>query len=98
VQVELLVTYDVATDTAEGRRRLRRVAKLCEGHGQRVQLSVFECILNPAELEVFIHRLEKEIDVEEDSLRIYRLREPFKSHVRVLGRTVEHDLHDPLVL
>ena len=48
--MEVLVAYDVSTDTAAGRRRLRRVAKVCEGHGQRVQKSVFECILNPAEM------------------------------------------------
>ena len=96
--MEVLVAYDVATDTVEGRRRLRRVAKVCEAYGQRVQKSVFECIVNAAELTLLVHRLSNEIDAREDSLRIYRLREPRDQHLHVLGRTPEHDLHDPLVL
>ncbi len=55
--MEVLVAYDVATDTAAGRRRLRQVAKVCEAHGQRVQKSVFECVLNDAQLELLVHRL-----------------------------------------
>ena len=96
--MEVLVTYDVATDTAAGRRRLRRVAKVCEGFGQRVQKSVFECIVNEGEMLQLEHRLRSEIDEREDSLRIYRLREPRVQFVRVLGRTPEFDLHDPLVI
>ncbi|MHB1318911.1 MAG: CRISPR-associated endonuclease Cas2 [Anaerolineae bacterium] len=96
--MEILVTYDVATDTVEGRRRLRHVAEICEAHGQRVQKSVFECTLSAAELVVLKHRLVKEIDRKEDSLRIYRLREPRTRFLEVLGREPEFDLHDPLVL
>jgi CRISPR-associated protein Cas2 len=96
--VEILVTYDVTTDSAAGRRRLRRVAKVCEGFGQRVQKSVFECRVSEVELERLVHRLAREIDAREDSLRLYRLREPREDHVRALGRPLEHDLHDPLVL
>jgi CRISPR-associated protein Cas2 len=96
--MEVLVTYDVATDTAAGRRRLRRVAKVCEGHGQRVQKSVFECILNAAELEQLKHRLRHQVNLEEDSLRIYRLREPRDRYLQVIGRQPEFDLRDPLVL
>ena len=96
--MEILVTYDVATDTAAGRRRLRRVAKVCEGHGQRVQKSVFECVLNAAQLEQLRHRLRREIDLEEDSLRIYRLREPRGRYLEVMGRQPQHDLREPLVL
>jgi CRISPR-associated protein Cas2 len=96
--MEVLVAYDVSTDTAAGRRRLRRVAKVCEGHGQRVQKSVFECILNAAEMEQLKHRLCREIDLEEDSLRIYRLREPRARYLQVMGRQPEFDLRDPLVL
>ncbi len=92
------MTYDVATDTAAGRRRLRRVAKVCEAHGQRVQKSVFECIVNAAELEVLKHRLAGEINVREDSLRIYRLREPRERFVEVLGQQPVFDLREPLVL
>jgi CRISPR-associated protein Cas2 len=96
--MEVLVTYDVATDTAAGQRRLRRVAKACEGFGQRVQKSVFECILNAAEIEQLKHRLRREVNPEEDSLRIYRLREPRDRYVQVIGRQAEFDLRDPLVL
>ena len=96
--MEVLVTYDVATDTAAGQRRLRRVAKACEGFGQRVQKSVFECILNAAEIEQLKHRLRREVNPEEDSLRIYRLREPRDRYLQVIGRQPEFDLRDPLVL
>jgi CRISPR-associated protein Cas2 len=96
--MEVLVTYDVVTDTAAGRRRLRRVAKICEAYGQRVQKSVFECILDAGELATLVHRLDAEIDAEQDSLRIYRLREPRRTYLQVIGKDVVHDLHDPLVL
>lgn len=92
------MTYDVSTETAKGRRRLRRVAKVCEGFGQRVQKSVFECTLEPADLVRLRHRLEKAIDATEDSLRIYRLREPRQQYLEVLGRQLEHDLHETLVV
>lgn len=96
--MEVLVTYDVSTDTAAGRRRLRRVAKVCEAYGQRVQKSVFECIVNAMELEQFMHRLRVEIEVGEDSLRVYRLREPRERYLHVIGRAPTFDLHEPLVL
>jgi CRISPR-associated protein Cas2 len=96
--VEVLVTYDVATETVDGRRRLRRVAKACEGYGQRVQKSVFECVVNAAELEQLKHRLAREIEPTEDSLRIYRLREPRERYLELIGRQPAYDLHDPLVL
>jgi CRISPR-associated protein Cas2 len=95
--MEILVTYDVATETDAGRRRLRRVAKVCEGFGQRVQKSVFECVLDAAQLELLIARLQGEIDPQSDSLRIYRLREPREQHLRALGRTHRFDIHDPLL-
>ena len=96
--MEVLVTYDVATDTAEGRKRLRKVAKICEGYGQRVQKSVFECVVNPKQLTMLKHRLFKAMDTSEDSLRFYRLREPRERYLEVLGKTPPHDIHDPLVL
>ncbi len=95
--MELLVTYDVVTDSAEGRRRLRRVAKVCERFGQRVQYSVFECMVNAAQFEQLKNQLEKEIEPTEDSLRIYRLQEPRSRYVEVLGRELPFDQHDPLV-
>ncbi len=96
--MEVLVTYDVSTETAAGRKRLRRVAKACEGYGQRVQKSVFECVLGPADLERLKHSLASEIDVNEDSLRFYRLLEPREKYVEMMGQRPAYDIHDPLVL
>ncbi len=95
---DVLIVYDVSTETKAGRRRLRRVAKLCEGHGQRVQNSVFECRLSPAQLEKLRHELKEEIDLQEDSLRIYRLIEPKERYVQVMGKKPEIDLDKPLVV
>ncbi len=96
--MEVLVAYDVSTETPEGRRRLRRVAKVCEGHGQRVQKSVFECVLNREQLELLKHRLRQEIDVAQDSLRFYRLREPRQQYVEVMGTKPPYDLSEPIVV
>jgi CRISPR-associated protein Cas2 len=96
--MEVLVTYDVSTTDAAGARRLRQVAKICEGFGQRVQNSVFECALNEAQLEQLVHRLEKAIDTEQDSLRIYRLRQPRAQYVTVIGKSLDFDVREPLVL
>ena len=96
--MEVLVTYDVATTTAAGQRRLRRVAKVCEAYGLRVQKSVFECVLDAKQLELLKHRLTREIAVKEDSLRIYQLREPRERYRQVLGRKPAFNLHDPLVV
>lgn len=96
--MEILVTYDVATTTAAGQRRLRRVAKVCEAFGLRVQKSVFECVLDAKQLELLRHRLSREIAVKEDSLRIYQLREPRERYRQVLGRQPAFNLHDPLVV
>ena len=96
--MEVLLTYDVSTETAAGRRRLRRVAKACQAFGQRVQKSVFECIVSDVDLETLKHRLIQEIDEHEDSLRIYRLREPRERYLQVIGQKPKYDLDDPLVL
>ncbi len=73
------------TETREGRRRLRRVARVCEDYGQRVQLSVFECRLDDTLFETFLARVTEEIDGQHDSLRIYRLSvrpQPSRARVR----------------
>jgi len=96
--MEILITYDINTEDKAGKRRLRRVAQTCEKYGQRVQYSVFECDLDQAQLEVLMHRIEKLIDKESDSVRFYRLREPRDRYLRVIGHELAHDLHEPLVL
>lgn len=93
----VIVTYDVSTETREGRRRLRRVAKLCEGIGQRVQKSVFECQVDLIRFEELERRLLEEINKEEDNLRIYRITEPTRLHVREYGCFRAVDFEGPLL-
>jgi CRISPR-associated protein Cas2 len=94
---DYLVSYDVETTTREGRRRLRRVAKVCEDYGQRVQLSVFECRLDDTLFETFLARATREINGQHDSLRIYRLPAERTTAVRVVGRETWRDPDAPLV-
>lgn len=94
----ILVAYDVSTETAEGRRRLRRVAKVCQDYGQRVQKSVFECKVDPATYEILEKRLLEEIDFDEDNLRLYRLTEPISEHVKEFGQFKAADFEAPLVV
>lgn len=68
-----VVAYDVNTETPEGRRRLRRVAKICEGFGQRVQYSIFELVVSRADLAQLLHSLESCMDASADSIRVYLL-------------------------
>jgi CRISPR-associated protein Cas2 len=96
--MDILVTYDVNTTTKDGRTRLRRVAKVCEGFGQRVQYSVFECTVNEAVMAVFEHRLLKVINEQEDSLRIYTLRGRRQDVVKCFGRDGFVDFTGPLVV
>ena len=83
--MEYLVTYDVDTTTSEGKRRLRKVAKLCEGYGIRVQKSVFEIVINDTQLVTFEHDLRQEIDAGKDSIRMYRVPSQSLARVRRLG-------------
>ncbi|MER3422828.1 MAG: CRISPR-associated endonuclease Cas2, partial [Nitrospiraceae bacterium] len=83
--MHILIAYDVATDTAAGRRRLRKVALACQDFGQRVQKSVFECSVNEMQYEEVLRRLLEIIKKDEDSLRIYRPIEPRDKHVQVYG-------------
>lgn len=94
----IIVCYDVATDTRAGRRRLRRVARVCEGMGQRVQKSVFECQVSAMQFEDLERRLLAEIDATEDCLRLYRLTEPVELRVREHGNFKAVDFEGPLVL
>ena len=85
----ILVTYDVNTETAAGRKRLRKVAKVCVNHGQRVQNSVFECLLDAAQYVMFKAALTALIDPDQDSLRFYQLGNHYKNKVEHVG------LHPP---
>lgn len=96
--MEVLVTYDVATDTPAGRRRLRRVANVCVGFGQRVQKSVFECRVFEARLEELEERLLREIDPARDSLRIYRLAGSRDRVLKVYGQPPPHDFREPMIV
>ena len=82
----VLVTYDVNTETSAGRRRLRKVAKTCVNHGQRVQNSVFECLLDAAQYTMLKAALIALIDPAEDSLRFYQLGNQYKAKVEHVGR------------
>ena len=93
----VLVTYDVATETPDGRRRLRRVAQACQDYGQRVQKSVFECLVDPAQWAVFRQRLIKEADLNEDSLRFYFLGKNWKPRVEHVGSGRTYDPEGPLI-
>lgn len=83
----VVVCYDVNTETKEGRRRLRRVAQVCKNYGQRVQKSVFECQVDEMKFEQLRRRLLKEIRLELDNLRLYRLTEPREKRVEEYGTT-----------
>lgn len=96
--MDVIVAYDVRTDDAAGKRRLRRVAKICEGCGQRVQFSVFECRVNEVDLQRLISRLVEVVSDETDSLRIYRIAETRDKAVVVFGRDSYVDPEGPLIV
>lgn len=87
----VLVTYDVNTENSEGRTRLRKVAKKCEDYGQRVQNSVFECLVDPVQFAELRKRLEGIIDTDKDSLRYYFLGSNWKKRVEHVGTKVTYD-------
>ena len=93
----VLITYDVSTQTEAGKSRLRRVSKKCKDYGQRVQNSVFECIIDTAQLKQLQNALNKIIDPEVDSLRYYYLGEHWKSKVEHIGAKPSIDLEGTLI-
>ena len=93
----VLITYDVSTTSPEGRKRLRKVAKTCQNYGQRVQNSVFECIVDSAQFVKLKIELIKLIDVEEDSLRFYTLGNNYNNKVEHVGVKESIDLEGPLI-
>jgi CRISPR-associated protein Cas2 len=94
----MLITYDVSTESAEGRRRLRRVARTCLDFGQRVQNSVFECEVDPAQWTVLRAALLNEIDPEKDSLRFYALGRKGRARIEHAGAKLQLDLDGPIIL
>lgn len=94
----VLITYDVDTSSPEGHKRLRLVAKQCVNYGQRVQKSVFECLVDPAQFVELKHRLEQIIDPERDSLRYYFLGNNWKHRVEHVGARETYDPEGVLLI
>ena len=94
----VLVCYDVSTVVAEGQRRLRRVAKACKDYGQRVQFSVFECDIDPAQWTALRQKLIDEINPEVDSLRFYFLGSNWRRRVEQIGAKKSYDPDGPLIV
>ncbi len=94
----VLVAYDVHTISKGGTKRLRRVAKACSNYGQRVQNSVFECLVDPAQWAMLRQKLIDEIKEEEDSLRFYFLGKNWKSRVEHIGAKPGYDPEGPLII
>jgi CRISPR-associated protein Cas2 len=94
----VLITYDVNTETPEGRRRLRHVAKACVNRGQRVQFSVFECLVDPAQWVELRNRLVNEINPDQDSLRFYFLGANWRNRVEHVGIKPAYDPEGPLIV
>ena len=94
----VLITYDINTETPLGRKRLRRVAKQCLNYGQRVQNSVFECVVDAAKCCEIHHKLEKIIDINKDSLRFYYLGNNYKNKVLHIGAKVSFDVEGILIV
>lgn len=93
----ILVTYDVSTSSIGGVKRLRRVSKVCQKYGQRVQNSVFECIVDSTQYTILKIELEKIINKELDSLRFYRIGNNYKSKVEHVGAKESIQIEDPLI-
>lgn len=95
----VLITYDVSVVTSDGRRRLRNIAKTCLDHGMRVQNSVFECEVDPAQFVVLKNELMEIFNPNEDSLRFYFLGKRGRNRVEHVGaKSVDDPVRDPLIL
>lgn len=94
----VLVSYDVSTETLEGKRRLRHIAKICEDYGQRVQYSVFECLVDPSQWAQLKRKLERTINPKTDSLRFYKLGSNWKNRVEHIGAKPSYDPEGSLIL
>jgi len=94
----VLISYDVSVTDEGGQRRLRRVAKACKDYGQRVQFSVFECIVDPAQWTMLKQRLIDIIDIDKDSLRFYYLGSNWRRRVEHVGAKKTIDQEGPLIV
>jgi CRISPR-associated protein Cas2 len=94
----ILITYDVETSTVEGQRRLRNVAKLYVNHGQRVQNSVFECVISSGDFAKLRLKLEQTIDKEHDSVRFYFLGKNWDRKMDFIGRVTSYNVNDSLIV
>ena len=94
----VVITYDVNTMDATGEKRLRRVAKLCERYGVRVQNSVFEVLVDAAQLATLKHELSKEINKNLDSIRFYRLGNSYQNKIDSMGKQLKVETGEPLLL
>ena len=94
----VVVTYDVNTETLEGRRRLRRVADCCQDYGQRVQYSVFECLVDPTQWAVLKARLLTEVNSAQDSLRFYYIGGKWRTRIEHVGAKPVKDPEGPLIV
>lgn len=93
----LLITYDVNTEDAAGRKRLRQIAKQCLNYGQRVQNSVFECLVDAAQAKALQHKLLTIMDEEKDSLRFYYLGNKYKTKIEHFGAKACYDIEGALI-
>ncbi|MBD5538694.1 MAG: CRISPR-associated endonuclease Cas2 [Desulfovibrio sp.] len=94
----VLITYDVNTETAAGRKRLRKIAKQCVNYGQRVQNSVFECLVDAAQYRLLQHKLCEIMDPEFDSLRFYSLGNHYEKKIEHFGCKPSYEPEGPLIL
>lgn len=94
----VLITYDVSLEDSLGAKRLRQVAKTCENYGQRVQKSVFECLVQPDEYVVLKNKLLSIIDKKKDSIRIYKLGSNWKRKIEQHGALLSYEQDEPIIL
>ena len=96
IKILVLITYDVSTTSEGGKKRLRKVSKTCQNYGQRVQNSVFECVVDATQYLTLKFELASIIDENEDSLRFYRLGNNYKTKVEHIGVKESIDIEGPL--
>lgn len=94
----ILITYDVCTLTTAGVKRLRHVARICKNYGQRVQDSVFECLVDASQFISLKQEILRIIDPDEDCLRIYQLGKNFRAHIECFGRKTFYEVEGTLMI